>query len=116
MGWYYKSPQKFPAEFTRVLIQASNSPDEAIILGVFNTREELDEFAERFRWFRWCIRKEPDAARQLTSILDSFEVRASSEVELNSHILRITARPTKVSEFERLNPELTSSIQSYLKD
>ena len=109
MSWYYRRPQMFPAVYLNTLRNAANHPTVPQVLGSGMVKE-IEVLAEKFRWFRWCIRQEPMAYRELTNILETFDIRASTEIFGAGAMLYITARPTKVSEFILLNPELSAEI------
>ncbi len=112
MGWHYRLPSQFPATYLSGLREAkANSPDR-IILGQFSRSYEAKALAEQFRWFRWCVRERPDAAKDLSTILEDYDVRTSIESsDIFGYILYVTAKPTKISEFVRLNPQLAESIE-----
>jgi hypothetical protein len=110
MGWYYKPPQSFPATFVLSLRNAAAAPDTSIILASTSDIVEAKSIAEKFRYFRWCIRSEPTASSDLSEILDTFDVRTIIKHDAVGYILYLTARPTKLSEFIRLNPDLAAQI------
>lgn len=112
MGWYWKSPQAFPAMFTAVLKNACAEPDEAKYLGSFGSRADAKAVAERFRWFKWCVTSRPDRTPDLAGLLSNFEVRSQIKEDEVGFILTIRARHFKLDEFFALNPELARSIAS----
>ncbi len=112
MGWHYRAPSKFPAIFLATLREAALRSPVPVPLGDYVTDKEAQVVAEKFRWFRWCIRKEEGADRELTNILLNFEVRTSVDEDEVGFILSVIAKPTKVSEFIRLNPSLAESVLS----
>lgn len=111
MGWHYKPPQVFPATFLDALRQAVLQPGEKVLLASFPNRRATQAVAEHFRYFRWCIRKVPDAHHEMFTLLESHEVRTQMENDpIAGFHLWLTAKPTKLSEFERLNPELSAMV------
>lgn len=111
MGWYYRTPQMFPAVYLSTLRNAAASPDIPQVLGS-GTIADIKVLAEKFRWFRWCIREHPTAMMELTNILENYDIRASTEIHGAGAIIYITAKPTKISEFIRLNPDLSAEVLS----
>jgi hypothetical protein len=110
MSWHYRSPLAFPALFISTLREAAARPDEPIVLASSSRRGDIEALAERFRWFRWCIRQDITIIPGLNYILDNYDVRSSIEQDAVGFILFIIAKPTKVSEFIRLNPDLAREI------
>ena len=110
MGWWYKDPAKFPALFITVLRRAVAEPGSQILIFSSSTRSDVEAIAERFRWFRWCIRKVPSAHTELTRMLDKYQIRTKLIEDEVGFILSVIAKPTKVSEFERLNPDLAMML------
>lgn len=110
MSWHYRSPQSFPALFTMSLQKAAQYPDNFVMISAAPTRAEIDKQAEQFRWFKWCIRQNVTASRSLANILDDHDVRARIKEDDLGFILFIIARPTKLSEFIRLNPQLAEEV------
>ena len=110
MGWYYRPPANFPAFYPHSLREAALTPSIPTIVAATPTTKEINAIAETYRWFRWCIRSEPMANKELSSILENYEIRTSIETTNLGSILYVTAKPTKVSEFIRLNPELAGEV------
>jgi len=110
MGWHYKPPQVFPALYLNILREASSAPDVPQLFYSSNSRSEVEVIAERFRHFRWCIRQDPTAHKEMSRILADYDVRATIDTTSSGHLLYVVAKPTKVSEFIRLNPALAEAI------
>lgn len=110
MGWHYRPPQQWPANFLITLRQAAGAPDTPIALGAFSNKSSADALAEKFRHFRWCIRKDPNAMVEMTSILEDHHIRSHIQSDEVGHILYITASPSRWAEFIRLNPELAGVL------
>jgi hypothetical protein len=110
MSWHYRAPQLFPALFVNTLRTAASCPDQSVMLGADNDRHNINLLAEKFRWFKWCVRKRPEAMPDLFKILSTYDVRSKVFTDKAGSILFVIARPTKVSEFMRLNPELAAQI------
>lgn len=110
MAWKYKPPQNFPAHFLAVLREAALYPNETVALGSDSRYRPVQALAEKFRHFRWCIREKPTAMNDLSLILDTFDIRTAITNDEVGFILSVIAKPTKLSEFVRLNPELASEI------
>lgn len=115
MGWYYRLPQKFPAMYPQIIRAAVSSLNVPQLLS-YGSPEEVSSIAETLRWFRWCIRYDPAADKEFSTIFENYDIRASTQTEIWNGkwqtLLYITAKPTKVSEFIRLNPELAGDVLS----
>lgn len=112
MSWHYKPPQAWPAIYLRAVREATLDPGSAIILWSSPARSDIDAMAEKFRHFRWCVRKEPLAMKEMTDLLEIYDIRAKIKSDELGHILYIIANPTKLSEFARLNPKLANEMLS----
>jgi hypothetical protein len=110
LGWHYKLPQSFPAYFSLALKTAVIHPDHPVVLGSYRSDVEASSVAERFRWYRWCIRKEPSAARELYMLLETYDFRTFMQTDEVGILLSLIAQPTKLSEFMRLNPQLAETL------
>lgn len=110
MPWHYKSPSKFPAAYLAALRKAATQLDEPIMLGGFINLEEAKALAERFRYLRWCIRQNPLEARELFDLLSDYDYRTYIQQDDFGILLYLVARPTKLSEFTRLNPALAKEL------
>lgn len=112
MPWTYKPPQSFPAVFVQTLREACANPDTPVLLASLADVRDTQAVAERFRYFRWCIRKEPYAHRELSICLENNQIRSKHVIDDFGSHLWITARPASIEEFIRLNPELSDSVLS----
>lgn len=110
MGWYYKPPSLFPASYLAAMREAAAIPDQPVIFHSAVRRAELDAISERFRWLKWCIRKEPNAVSELYQLLSTYDYRFKTVKDEVGWLLYLTAKPTKLSEFIRLNPELSAEV------
>lgn len=63
-NWKPRSPDTFPARFINVALNAAQYPDEAVLLeDGFKLKHEAKAKAERFRFWRFCVREWPGACR-----------------------------------------------------
>lgn len=115
MGWWYKPPSVFPATYLASLRAAASQPGEALPFYSSEAESDCRVVAERFRYFRWCIRKPPIAAQDLYLITEAYELRTKLTQDEVGWILWLTAKPTKLSEFTRLNPELAFEVLANVK-
>lgn len=111
MSWRWKDPRTFPAYYADVLRSAAAAPETPVLLSSTTTRSDLDDIAEHFRWFRWCIRQKPDFDRALSTLEDSFDFRLSKSHTPEGVILYIRARKTKLSDLLTLNQSLIQSLE-----
>lgn len=111
MGWHYRLPQAFPAMYPQIIRAAVSSLNIPQLL-TYGAPQEVSAVAETLRWFRYCVRYDPTAAPEFTTIFESYDIRASTENDKAGTLLYVTAKPTKVSEFIRLNPELALDVLS----
>lgn len=109
MGWHYRLPQAFPAMYPVAIRTALQQLGEPVLL-TYGTKGEVEVVAEKFRWFKWCIREDPGAFMEFATVFDDYDIRTSSQYSAGNLILYVTAKPTKVSEFIRLNPELADEV------
>lgn len=114
MGWHYKTPQTFPATYLDSLRAATSDPGGRVLLASLRDRRDIEVIAERFRHFRWCVRQIPNAHHEIFLLLETHEIRTMIEEDetIKSFHLWLTAKPTKLSEFVRLNPELAGEVLS----
>jgi hypothetical protein len=109
--WHYRSPQTFPAIYASTLREAVLEPDNPIIIWS-GSAAEVASHAERYRWFRWCIRHDPGQMLDLFTILETYDIRTKAQHDFLGSILYVIAKPTKLSEFIRLNPLLADEMLS----
>lgn len=114
MAWHYRNPLVFPTMYVNALRTAAKCPNQSVMITSAVEYNQISIYAEQFRRFKWCIKVKPEAAPDLLKILQNFDCRTKIVNDEMGYILYLTARPTKVSEFERLNPELAKSIGSML--
>lgn len=110
MAWHYKSPQTFPAFYVQTLREATAEPNVPVPLGSYLALSDAEDIAERFRWFRWCIRQTPTPFSDLNLLLEGFEIRSKIHSDECGHVVFVTAKPNKLQEFIRLNPELAADV------
>ena len=99
----------FPATMLAQLREAAASPDTTIPLASSPDIIDIQILAERWRYFRWCIRAK-FAIKDLTDICNTYDLRTTIRRDEVGYILYLIAKPTKVSEFVRLNPDLAGEI------
>lgn len=116
MSWHYRSPLSFPALFTSALLKANEWPGDWVIIDARGSSKEIQKLAAEFRWFKWCITHEKTGPSELRDILEKYETRLKTREDEIGFILLVVARPTKLSEFERLNPKLASEIMSNVNE
>ncbi len=110
MGWTYRLPSMFAASYLITLRQAAASPETPIILYSSDSRKEVNAIAEKFRYLKWCIRQDLTASKDLSAILETYDVRSKITEDEVGFILWITAKPTKLSDFFNLNPDLALEV------
>lgn len=110
MGWHYRTPQSFPAMYLASLREASENPNQPHIMIQFKSEAEAKFEAERFRWFRWCIRQDLSVNKEMSMILQAFDIRCEIKSDYLGHMLEVVARPTKFASFVQLNPDLAAEI------
>jgi hypothetical protein len=110
VGWHYRNPSAFPNAYHRALLNACLEPSVPQVINSFPNLANLKVEAERFRWFRWCIRQRPSAAFELARLLDQFETRTFYKEIEGRFILFLIAQPDVLSEFIRLNPQLSDTF------
>jgi hypothetical protein len=109
MGWHYKPPQVFPAQFFVAIREAVKQPGERVLLARMPDLSDIEAIAENFRYFKWCVKQRPDAHVEMFTALSTYNFRTRTEDEL-CYNLWLTATPNTIAEFSRLNPELAASI------
>lgn len=110
MAWYYKPPQSFPATFLVALRRAGDNPEVPQIVQSFENLRDAQTLAEQYRYFRWAIRQKPEAMHDLSKILSTYDVRTKIITDDFGSILYLIAKPTKLSEFITLNPDLADQV------
>ena len=111
MSWHYRSPSAFPALFETTLMNAIARPDEQVVFMSYHDKKNAEAAAEKFRWFLWCIRSQPVKSGGLFELQKNFELRSQIKEDEVGFVLWIRARVDKMSEFERLNPELAQELR-----
>lgn len=116
MSWNLRSPQSFPAHFSRIMLEAVAHEGRSVLFGSYRDHANAKHVAQQFRHFRWCIRQQPEIVPKLAVLETTFDFRLSSEEEyINLErwlVLYLTAQPTKLSQFVNLNPHLVPLILS----
>lgn len=111
MPWHFREPQTFPAAFFHSVRMATDREDHWIVLDRVANRREAKAIAERFRWFRWCVRNDTNAkSREFTELVDGYDWRTKVEVEGHFIILYLRARAKFSDELLALNPALAKEI------
>lgn len=114
MGWKLRPITSFPAHFGRILVEAVTFSPRPVLFGSYKSNDEARAIIEDFRYFRWCLRKEPLAAPALSQAEASFQFRLSREYHYDPikrwTVLYLTATPDRLGEMETLNPHLGSLI------
>ena len=113
MPWSYKSPLTFPARYPTALRSAVANFQTPVLLHSGPPGEITSE-AERFRYYRWCLRENPDVDRTLAHYLSIYQFRTSIDAEHfwtgsgyeQQQLLYLTAKPGKFTELSDLNPHL----------
>jgi hypothetical protein len=109
MSWHYRAPAKFPALFHNVTREAALT-GEPVVFASSPSRADLEHIAEQFRWFKWCAAHDDGADKSLSNLVETYDFRSSIKEDEVGFILWLSARPTKVSEFIRLNPDLAREV------
>lgn len=115
MSWHYRAPNAFPAIYITTLRQAAANPSAPIVFHSSASRADVEIIAERFRWFKWCV-KQDESSTELLKILNTYDIRSLIKEDEVGYILWITAKPTKLSEFVRLNPILANEMLSIVNE
>lgn len=110
MGWTYRNPQLFPAVYRIAIRKAIETPGIPTILLEHKTFANAQSEAERFRYFRWCVKQDVSADTEMAMILLHHDLRCTVRSDGLGHILELVARRTKYSDFVELNPVLASEI------
>jgi len=105
----------FPASVLVAIRQASVFPNEPYMLGGFTQIEKAKRLAEKIRHLRWCVKQDATVTPDLNLIFNKFDLRTSITEDHLGFILWITARPTKVSDFIELNPELADEVLAVIE-
>ena len=117
MAWHYKSPLAFPASYLAAIRRAANQLNEPVMLGGFTDIKKANALQEKFRWLKWCIRQEPSTVHDLSTIILNYDLRTYIQDDgVLGMILWLVVKPTKISEFALLNPELAKEVLSELND
>lgn len=117
MTWHLRSPQSFPAHFSRILREAIAFQNRPILFGSYRTHGEANVIAANFRHFRWCLRQQPGIMPHLSALESAYQFRLSRTHESGGFdhpwvILYLTAMPTKLSQLVDLNPHLAEIISA----
>lgn len=111
MSWHWKSPSTFPALFSNTIAQAIAQPEEQVILDSYQTKSSAKAHAEKFRWYLWCIRSRPDHSGGMAKQINGYDLRTQIKTDEVGFVLWLRARADKLSEFERLNPDLAAELR-----
>ena len=112
MGLDFRNPRKFSRLITEGFEKACLDPDTDIIIFYSSSESELRGLMYQFKWFKWCINQEPDAAPEFTSLHREFKVTSRlkpSEVSAHQYLL-FRAQPRRVETLLSLNPHLSDVL------
>ncbi len=108
MTWDYKPPPNFSKSISSILSNTLEQPDMVLHI-YFRTESETRSFAEKFRHFRWCVRKVPDRAGHFYPLEMQYDYRTKVMFSPQSgHYLRITAIENRLGYLMALNPWIMS--------
>lgn len=117
MPWAYRSPLTFPARYPIAIREAVANLQTPILLHS-GEASVVSADAENFRYYRWCLRQNPDVDRTLSSYFSLYQLRTSLDREKSLgpassiRLLYLTASPHKFTELAELNPDLLALIDS----
>lgn len=103
MGWRVKSPSVFPAKFFSIIRITANDPGIRYPL-ISGSYEECFIEAERLRYFKYCVRQTQE--HEIFLLTQAFDIRSEIINNDMNYDLMVYARPNKLTEFARLNPDL----------
>lgn len=106
MTWRYKAPQGFPARFPDSLRKAAAQLGKPILLYSGSYESAMND-AEQFRFFRWCLRKKPQAALALAKLSEAYTFRTSCDPR---GLLYLTANENTISDLITLNPHIAGIV------
>jgi hypothetical protein len=104
MSWDYRPPTKFDARVSSMMTSVLVSADKELSY-YFPTEAEARHRAEKFRYFRWCVRQ--DAAQAGAYYNMEIENDFRSKVRLHPQSgwhLSIRAIPARLGYMRTLNP------------
>ncbi len=110
MAWRYRDLTRFPARFARAMNEAVLNLNNPILFDHYGSSRSAMAVANDIRWFRWCIREVPSANYDLARLEGLYDFRTSMEQTSGRTMLYLTAKATKLSELETLNPHLAELI------
>ena len=111
MPWRYSNPMTFPASFHEAFRYCEATGGlESFYLAETKTRGEALAIADRFRHFRWCLRRQPEAHSKLSAIESDYRFRTSIGTYAggNRYAILLFARPANALFVH--NADLLSSI------
>jgi hypothetical protein len=106
VSWHYRDPRTFPARFPIALREAVSNLNEPIEFDNYPSEAKAEVVRATFRWYRWCLRQQPDVDRQLSRFEEIYQFRFSSEAAMGRIFLYLTAKPTILSTLRDLNPHI----------
>lgn len=112
MAWHWKDPTTFSARFPAAMREAAAALGEPILLTTSLSSSEIYGFATRFRWYRWCLRHRPGVQETLAVLDMTYSYRTQIIKHPFGYELFLTAKPTQLSEFFELNPDLAIEIET----
>jgi hypothetical protein len=106
--WKLRSPSIYPIRYTEVLLRALETGEA--ILDTYPTQPDASLDMDKFRCFRYCLREHPHGrSHRAGSIAMNYAIRAKvvpPDPTLSLWSVRVTVRPTIVSQLTLLNPDL----------
>jgi len=106
MVWDYRPPLKFDAKVSGMMKAVIASEDQHLNY-YHSTESECRALAEKFRFFRWCVRQDPAMAGDFYPIEMEYDFRSRVKYHPQSgwH-LSIRAVPARLGYMHSLNPWL----------
>lgn len=105
MAWEYRNPTKHDARVASIMKAVLASEDQELNY-YLPTEAECRSLANKFRFFRWCVRQDPAMAGDFYQMEMEYDFRSRVKYHQQSgwHFLSIRAIPARLGYMHSLNP------------
>lgn len=108
MAWEYRNPTKHDAKVSAIMKSVLASDDKEISY-FFKTEAECRSLANKFRFFRWCVRQDVSQAGDYYPLEMENDFRSKVRFHPQSGwYLSIRAIPARLGYMHALNPWLAN--------
>lgn len=108
MAWDYRPPSKHDARVAEIMMKTLGTEDNTLHV-YFKHEADARGFAEKFRYFRWCVRQDQEQAGNYFELEMQYDFRSKVMLSpLGGWHIRFRAVPNRLGYMLQLNPWIMS--------